>query len=162
MASASERRAAQRRLAKELRSGTFQRSSAGARARESAAVGSSNLADIRADLEERALRNAVAILDEKERFNKDAVESRIRGGVAITYGSGSNKYTDYFPQAKLSNGVLTLKNGTVHSIGKGHVAIIKPASKEQLRSMATTDKTTWEKLAKRGAKRGFANHFLYH
>jgi hypothetical protein len=159
MSTPAERRAAQRRLAREINTGTYQKSSIGTRAREAAAIGSASQADIRADLEERAYRRAVAGLEHKARFNGAAVEARIQGGIAVTYkGSG----TEYYPQATLANGIVTQADGSMTFIGRGKVSVLPGMTNDQLRKAISMSGTDWEKLAKRSFKYGQSNRWLYH
>lgn len=163
----AQRRAAQRRLARELHSEAgFRKSEIGAKARHAAAIGTSNPADLRADLEERAFRRAVSQLENRSRFNPDAVEVRIKGGVIVTgedLPDGSTILGEsYYPTAKLKNGVITLPDGTIVHVGKAKVTQIRGMSNSQLHKAIQTTGDEWRKLAKRGSSKGFVNHWLYH
>ena len=126
MAAAAERRAAQRRLARQVKTGTYQPSTIGRQARQAAAIGSSNRTDIRADLEERALRRAVKHFEENpavstHKFDKVGTELRIKGGVIIHHRTG----TEEIPLARLEHGQIILEEGWVVSPGSDATKIVQ-------------------------------------
>lgn len=158
MPSAAVNRAAQRRLAREIRTGTYKPSTVGRRAREAAAIGSSSVADIRADLEERTLRHAVALVGETSQFNREAVETRVKGGVILTH----NKSAEYIPLARIEKGNVVHLDGSVTSPGKAKVYQLNGMTNEQLRNALSMTEKDWKKLAKRDLKHGRVNRWMYH
>jgi hypothetical protein len=157
-----QRQAAQRRLREELRTGTFRPSPLGKKARQAAAIGSSSREDIRADLEERTLRHAVAIYGDDFKFNPDAVETRIKGGVIITREVNNHKVSEYIPMAKLEKGSVVHPDGHKTSPGKGKAIQIGGMSNEQLRNAIGMNREEWDKLARRKLGRGRVNRWMYH
>jgi hypothetical protein len=154
MAISADRRAAQRRLARELKEGTFQKSEIGVKARHAAAIGTSDQSDIRADLEERAIRRAVSLLDGKPKFNKKSVETRIKGGVVYD--------KTYYPLAKLSGGKIVKVDGkTITPNKNSNPVVIKGMSNSQLHKVIHMTESDWIQNSKRQFKRGI-NHFFYH
>lgn len=158
----AERRAAQRRLAKELKEHKrILPESVTRRARESAAIGTSKPEDIRADLEERALRKAKSLFSQK--INESAVEVRIKGGILITYGK--NKGEQYIPLAKkIRPGVYE----TVDSYGVrtehrtvGNITELSGMTNNQLRYARNISREDWIRLAKKAPGTSGYNPWWY-
>jgi hypothetical protein len=154
----AERRAAQQRIGRDLRTGQFKPSPIGRRAREAAAIGSSSPDDIRADLEERTLRHAVALYGDDFKFNRDAVETRIKGGVILT----RDKSAEYIPLARIEKGNVVHPDGSITSSGKAKAIEINGMTNDQLRNAISMTKDEWDKMAKRKLGHGRINRWMYH